>query len=422
VALRRFSFSLICLVAALTALAGATTADADVILGSVVQPPGSRADQCPARTAFAQLTSDPSTPYTVPAGDWTLTRWEVNATNYSLPALDVTLVILRPASAGTYDVLATDTEAMPPTLPLDDVVSFTPPSPLAVSGGDLLALYTSSPGLSCFFGAGATPGAATIAELSAPTLPTPGQTLSSTGLNWPPGNRLNLAATIEGDQDVGVAASASPADATVGALAVLGSTVTNHGPEWGPITFADTVPPGLTIESAVAGSGSCATAGQTVGCEIEGLAVGQSAPVSILVTPTAAGSYVNTVLVAPAPGTVDPAPGDDSASATLRVAPAATGPTTPASPSTPARGSTGTIMSPATCVVAGLRRVPLPTARRLLLRLGCEAGKVRHAHSRKVAKGAVIRTAPGRGTYAAGRRVGLVVSSGPPRQRRHRHA
>jgi beta-lactam-binding protein with PASTA domain len=72
------------------------------------------------------------------------------------------------------------------------------------------------------------------------------------------------------------------------------------------------------------------------------------------------------------------------------------------------------------CVVPNLQRVRVAYARRLLGPLGCKAGKVRHLHSRKVAKGAVIRTTPKRGTYAAGRRVGLIVSSGPLRHRPHR--
>jgi hypothetical protein len=67
--------------------------------------------------------------------------------------------------------------------------------------------------------------------LAAPTVPTPGQTLSPTPFRWPPGYRLNLAATLEGDQDAAIASSASPADATVGALAVLGST--GHRPRPG---------------------------------------------------------------------------------------------------------------------------------------------------------------------------------------------
>jgi hypothetical protein len=174
----------------------------------------------------------------------------------------------------------------------------------------------------------------------------------------------------------------------------------------------------LTVDSAVVGSGSCTTAGQTVSCAIRDLGVGQSAPVTILATPSAAGSYVNTVSVAPADDLVDHAPADDSASATLEVAAAPAAMTT-GKTSTPATGTTQKPRpSTRACLVPNLRRVPPATARHLLRRLACKAGKIRHTHNCKVAKGAVIRTSTKPGTYVAGRRVGLVVSSGPPR---HRH-
>jgi len=48
-----------------------------------------------------------------------------------------------------------------------------------------------------------------------------------------------------------------------------------------------------------------------------------------VVTPSAAGTYVHTVVVAPGGGLTDPAPADDRASATLEVAPATTTQPTP---------------------------------------------------------------------------------------------
>jgi hypothetical protein len=409
-ALRRFSISCIFLLTALLALIGAAGAAADVQLGSAVPPAGSTTTSCINGLVIVQLTSDPGIPYTPPPGDRQLTRWEMS-TSGDVAGAAVTLVVLRPAEEGSYDVLATDTEALPDPLPADEVASFRPVSPIPVSGGDVLGLYSTG-GVNCFFGGGATPTAASIAALGAAVAPAPGQSLESILPPSSGGATLNLAATLHGDQDLGVTTASSPAGPTVGALALLRSTITNRGPEATPFTFTDTVPSGLRIESVFAGANSCTTAGQTVTCTIEGLAVGQSAPVSVLVTPTAPGSYVNAVSVTPQAGTADPTPADDSASARLDVASPATTNTNPKT--TPPGTNTRD------CKVPNLRRFKVGPARRLLGPLGCKPGKVRHVHNRKVAKGTLIRTTPGPGTYAAGRRVGLVVSSGPPRRRHHR--
>jgi hypothetical protein len=410
VVLRRLLISCICLLSLLVALIGASMADANVHLGSVVQPAGSSATSCLTEFVIVEAASDPSVPYAAPPGERKLTQWEVSTTHGTAGAA-VTLVILRPA-AGSYDVVATDTEVLPSPLPADGVASFRPASPIAVGGGEVLGLYSSTPGgVDCFFAGGTTSAGGSAAALAAPVPPAPGQTLP---VVLPPssgGVILNVAATLHGDQDVGVTTAASPANVTVGALALLRSTVTNHGPESDPVAFTDTVPAGLTVDSVFAGPNRCATAGQTVTCTIDGLAPGQSAPVSILVTPTAAGSFLNDVSVAPQAGTADPVSGDDSAAARLDVAPPpASGPTPP-----------GERKTPRACVVPNLRRLLLATVKRLLGPLGCKAGKVRHAHNRKIARGKVIRTTPKRGTYSAGRRIGLVVSSGPPRRHRHRH-
>lgn len=75
------------------------------------------------------------------------------------------------------------------------------------------------------------------------------------------------------------------------------------------VAFTDTIPDGLTVVSATAGSGTCTTSGHTVA------------------------------------GQIDPNPGDDTATAMLAVAAAA-----------PAPG----------CIVPALKRTPLPVAKRVL--------------------------------------------------------
>ena len=68
------------------------------------------------------------------------------------------------------------------------------------------------------------------------------------------------------------------------------------------------------------------------------------------------------------------------------------------------------------CVVTSLANVPLGTAKTLLPALGCKVGKVSKSASSKVAKGSVIKTTPGAGSYAAGKSIAIVESSGPKKR------
>ena len=56
-------------------------------------------------------------------------------------------------------------------------------------------------------------------------------------------------------------------------------------------------------------------------------------------------------------------------------------------------------------------------AKSALRLLNCEVGKIRHAHSKKVRKGRVIKTSPKPGTYASSELVGLQVSSGAKKKK-----
>lgn len=198
------------------------------------------------------------------------------------------------------------------------------------------------------------------------------------------------------DRDVAVSTSTAPTTAVAGDFALLSSIVTNHGRVTAVVAFTDTVPAGLTVVSAAAGSGSCTILGQTVACKML-VDPADSAPVNVVVTPTAAGTYSNSVSVAAADGQTDPNSGNDRASATLAV-----------SAATP----------PPTCTVPSLKRTPMPVARRVLGLLHCKAGKAKRVHSRGVATGQVIRTTPQPGTYKEGKIVALTVSSGPAKAKR----
>jgi hypothetical protein len=200
------------------------------------------------------------------------------------------------------------------------------------------------------------------------------------------------------EQDAEVGTSASPTTASVGSFALLSSLVTNHGPYGAVIVFTDTVPGGLSISAVAAGSGTCATSGQTVACRIA-INAGESAPVNIVVTPTTAGSFSNRVTVSPGEGQIDPVAGNDSATATLTVAAASAPAPTPS------------------CTVPALKRTPPAPAKKVLSALHCKPGKASYVHSRGVAKGQVIKTTPKPGSYAAGRAVSLLVSSGPAKAR-----
>lgn len=190
--------------------------------------------------------------------------------------------------------------------------------------------------------------------------------------------------------------TAQPSAATTGGLALLASTVTDHGPASNPLTFTDVVPAGLTIDAVVSPSGPCATVGPVVTCTISGLTAGQNTPVDIVVTPSA-GTYTNSVTLAQPSAATDPDTANNTAAATLTV----------------------TKATVTKCVVTSLAKVPLGTAKKLLTALSCKVGKVSKSYSRTVAKGAVIKTSSGSGSYSAGKSIGLVESKGP-KPKKHR--
>ena len=201
---------------------------------------------------------------------------------------------------------------------------------------------------------------------------------------------LDLAVTLEpGSEDAAVATTAGPSNAIVGNEALLSSTVTNNGPFAGPTTFTDTVPAGLTINAAAASGATCTTAGQTATCTTDNLAVGASMPVEIVVTPSSAQSYENTVAVADATGVTDPNPANNSASATLVVSAATITPS----------------LATRECVATNVRGLSEKVVKRLLPSFGCKLGKIKKASSKSVAKGDVISLNPGSGAHAPGTKV-----------------
>ncbi|MGB8880323.1 MAG: PASTA domain-containing protein [Solirubrobacteraceae bacterium] len=373
------------------ALALPATAAADITLGTTAQPAGSSPGNCAAGYMIGQETSDPSTPDTVPPPGGQITGWQTNTTGDTAGS-GLTLVVLRP-NEGAYTVVGVDPEVLPTPLPTDGIATFTLPTPLQVQSGDVLSLYSFNGVGNCAWG-GVSDAADRISLFMLAVAPGPAD--SETPLANASGYLLDVAATLApSDVDAGVTTSVGPSGATAGHPALLISTVVNNGPASAPITFTDQVPAGLTINSAAAGDGTCSTSGQTVTCTITGLPAGQSVPVEVIATPSAAGSYTNSVSIALNAGASDPNPTNNTAAATLSVASGA---------------------PPAKCVVPALRAVPSGLARTVLNDLGCKV-KTAKAHSQSIRKGTVVSTNPGHGTYASGVTITLIISSGPKKHK-----
>jgi hypothetical protein len=375
--------------AAALALAPPATASADFTLGSIAEPYGATSGTCVAGYFHADVGSDPSTPYAVPAGGGVITQWETNTIETDTAGAKLTFVVLAP-SGSNYSVVAADPETLPTPLPASGVATFTLPTPIAVTAGDLIGLYTVTAGQNCAWFGGDTPSGDVLVG-GAAAAPTPGETFTPAGPE--PGYAVNVSATLVQPQDVVVATSAGPSGVAAGHPALLSSTVTNAGPGSGrPITFVDSLPAGLTIDSVAAGDGSCSTSGQTVTCTIA-LPAGQNAPVDVVVTPSAAGSYTNTVSVGVTTPVTDPNLTNNAASATLTVG----------------------LVLPAQCVVPNLKGISSGFAKKVLTDLGCKV-KSKKSHSKSVKKGSVVETKPGKGTYTYQRTITLVVSSGPTKK------
>lgn len=393
----------------LVALAAAPLARADTTLGTTTKPAGASEGPCSNTDTLAQLTDTAASPYLVSPPGGTVTGWQINTAGSSAAGGSVTFLVLRVnGSAGTADIVASDTETLPNPLPASGVASFTLPTPVPVTGGETFGLYSPSP-VACFFynsGGSSVPTGNTIDGWPTSTSPTAGQTLTGAFGASPAGYEMNLAVTLGLPQvDAGVTTSALPTTATTtGTLAVLPSVVTNAGTRTGDITFTDMVPAGLAIQKVIGGPGTCTTSGQTVTCTISGLPAGQQASFAVVVSGASAGTYTNQVTVSPN-GADDPVTSNNTASAQLRV----TAP--PAPPRPPARH----------CTVPRLTGTPSGIAKRILAMFGCKIGKISTSHNR-LAKGTVIRTKPGAGTYAVNRKIAITVSSGPkPKKKRRKH-
>jgi hypothetical protein len=366
----------------LTGVAGAST----FTLGSTTQPSGSNAAMCNAGAIVAQTSAAAPVLATAPAGGQ-ITQWQINTAGATAQT-PISLVVLAPEN-GLYRIDAVDNQMVPN--PAGGVATFTPASTMMISAGDILAVNGAVP---CFWDQGGVPFG-DQGNISVGLAPTAGEVISPQN-----GGQIavNVAATVVATEDSAVATTVQPSAPTSGGLALLSSTVTDNGPAGNPLTFTDAVPTGLQIDTVVSPSGSCSTSGQVVTCTISGLTAGQSAPVYIVVTPRA-GTYTNSVTVAQPSAATDPVTTNNTAADKFTVA-------------------TATVTK---CVVTSLANVPLSTAKKLLKTLNCKVGKVTKTSSSKVAKGNVIKTTPGSGSYALGKSIAIVESSGPKPKKPAKH-
>jgi uncharacterized repeat protein (TIGR01451 family) len=393
------------------ALAAPAAASADTTLGITTQPAGSTANLCPAGPSpaanellFEFSTAGPTTgPLNVPASSTpvALTHWSVNAAGVTA-SQQLTVVVMQLQETGTpsLTVVGTDTETVtPPASPAADVETFTLADPIPVQAGEFIGQYApgTTPGLTCYW-SGGTGETGEVEGLLTSGPPTAGQQIIPAGAGVSSSmSDLNLSATLSPlSYDAALSLSAAPSNAMAGQPAVLTATVTNKGPQGGPITFTDPVPSGLTVDYAAASDGSCTTSSlNIVTCTLT-VASGQSAKVAMVVTPKSAQSYGDSAAVSLPDGGIDPNLGNNTATTTLNVS----------------------VPGPTKCVVPKLGGVPLAVTKKLLPLLGCKLGTVKKAASKSVPKGDVISTSPGAGSYAVGKKIALKESSGKPKPKK----
>lgn len=341
--------------------------------------------------ALVQTATDASFDYAVPSGGGEITSWSF-ATLGATPSTAYGFVVVRPSGAG-YTIVGGANATVPAPAPAVATVSLA--SPIVVQAGDLIGVILGqTDSVPCLLESGST----TPADIfSAAT--TTGATGSAVGLTQEANlGVINVSADLVQSEDVAIAQHAVPASITPGGDGVFLLSVSGTGPANTPITVSDTVPAGLSIVSATAGSAPCTISGQTVTCPVP------SAPttIAVVVTGSAAGTYSN---VATATGALtDPNPANNSSSAMLAV-------TAPPVPNPAPR-----------CHTVSLSKVPLKAAKAIVGALGCKVGKLTTKSSKAVPKGDVISTKPGAGkTFALGTKIAIVTSSGKPKKKKHKH-
>lgn len=134
--------------------------------------------------------------------------------------------------------------------------------------------------------------------------------------------------------DLALSVTDAPDPVVVNSELIYSATITNNGPESTTgVQMSALLPASLTFVSASASQGSC-TGTTTVNCQLNTLASGEKATVTLIVKPTATGGLSLTINVS---GTVtDPTSGNNAAAPVTTVSP--TSPPPPPPPSSPVDG------------------------------------------------------------------------------------
>ena len=160
-------------------------------------------------------------------------------------------------------------------------------------------------------GAAAAPSVSNTATVSATTTDADNSNDTSTAVT-----------TVNPLADVSITKSDAPDPATAGSSLTYTLVVSNAGPSTAQgVVATDTLPAGVAFVSANPTAGSCSEAAGTVTCNLGDVNNGASVTITIVVTPSAAGTLNNSASVSSP--TADPAAGNNSASTTTTVNPAA---------------------------------------------------------------------------------------------------
>ena len=250
--------------------------------------------------------------------------------NWTAPQTDIGPVIFYAAgnqanndgnTSGDY-IYKTFVTSSPASTTPDFAIDATPSSRNVVPGGSAQYQVTVTP-LAGFTGgvtlsASSLPGGTTAqfnpatvnitnanSQTSALTLTTTGPTplgnhqINITGQNGPltHTSQIHLNVVSASSADLSVSKTASPNPAQVGVNLTYRIAVTNNGPASATaVTVTDALPSTVTFASASSTQGTCSGT-SPVNCNVGTLAVGGSAFVTIVVTPTAQGQVINTANV-----------------------------------------------------------------------------------------------------------------------------
>ncbi|MBA2528208.1 MAG: PQQ-dependent sugar dehydrogenase [Pyrinomonadaceae bacterium] len=277
--------------------------------------------------------------------------------NWQAPATDIGPVIFYAAgnhanndgnSSGDH-IYFTFVASAPASTTPDFAISATPPARSIVPGDSAIYSVTITPlagftgvvnlsatglpaGASASFNPAtvnitdATSKTSTLAVTTNASTPLGNYTVSITGMTGTIMDTIPVTLRVISPSsiDLSLTKSASPNPGQVGLNLSYRVTVTNNGPALATnVSMSDTLPSGVSLVSATPSQGSCNVAGP-VNCALGNLAVGATAVITIVVTPSANGSIINTATTSASETDFDT--GNNSATITTFIQPFAPSP------------------------------------------------------------------------------------------------